>query len=445
MIPRQWDGRSLPNRPGGGVGSEGVWAEIHVFRGRMYVTGTWGTSTGEFVRDRASDRRLGKTIMRLAGQQAQCRPPGRRTPWHDFCEREAGVPVRQFRPEKRLRALRTAGGWQVDRRPGHHPESVWTVPDSAGPAGLAAVVRRELAAMEPQWPAVRRVMIMTMATGQLVVVPNIDGYDVGPARILAPDGGTDAVRAALGDAGGERAEAADLGVDPQLLKGRARVIFDERSDGSVELTGDDHRKWHGRIDALDEACAAAVRMISQLPTRHLPPGTPGGAGFGFKCCWLAVKGATLDEVAAAVGLVDRRAVTWDEGVDLAYRQQVFVSPPTGGWVFVVGNRLPFDGRAVAGLSDRLKTEVQFFGTHRVSDYHEWALARDGRLRRRVHGEGIDFEEEGARTPVEAGLDLESIYEGDVMEVAGAWSIDPQTLDVVEASAPTGLAGRIPER
>jgi hypothetical protein len=163
-----------------------------------------------------------------------------------------------------------------------------------------------------------------------------------------------AVRAAFADAGaepGNNVEQRDAlvaaGVDPHWLNGAAEITLDELSDGSVEITGVGCRR-----------------------NRH----------------------------------VDRRRRVesdWDEGVVSAYDRKVFVSPPTGGWVFVVDQLLPLDGRSVAGLSARLGTEVQYFGTHRVPETHEWACAVDGRLVRRLFYGGCsgEFEQEGPRYPL----------------------------------------------
>ena len=40
-----------------------MWAEIHVFEGRMYVTGIWGSSGGVPVADTTSDGELGQAIL----------------------------------------------------------------------------------------------------------------------------------------------------------------------------------------------------------------------------------------------------------------------------------------------------------------------------------------------------------------------------------------------
>jgi hypothetical protein len=452
-----------------------VWAEIHVFQGRMYVTRQWGRSTGVRVDDGISDAGLGEVILAQldrpdvpAFRFGRLRHWRKRTPWEIFCEDVVGVPDWRFRPEKRVRAFEIDGVWQVDAKPTIMEAPARVVAAGEGVRGLGAAVRRELASLDPRWPTVAQVIIMTTATHQLVVMPNIDSSTVGPARILAPPvevtALVEAVRAALADADFERknppayeAALSAAGIDPHLLDGGVQVILAELSDGTVQLTsfadGDptEEQPRLGRIDDLVEACTTAIDMIHSLPTRHLPPGTPTGASFGYKCSWLAVRGSTLDGVTAAIGLTDTRPVDWDEGVRAAYDHQVFVSPSTAGWVFVVGAQLPFDGLAVAALSAQLGTEVQYFGTHRVSEYHEWVYATGGRLVRRLYCDGSSgsFEQQGPPTAVEIELNLPamsaddwSIDEQTVMQVAAAWSADPTTLHLVEATSRTGVCGTL---
>ncbi|MFC4063947.1 hypothetical protein, partial [Actinoplanes subglobosus] len=275
-----------------------------------------------------------------------------------------------------------------------------------------------------------------------------------------------AVRAALADSSGEMTPWADglaaAGVDPRLFRGCAEVLFDELADGSVRLTGAGsagnrpvaERTWTGRADDLAAACDELARMLAGLPVEHLPPGTPSGTSFGIKRTWLAVRGSSVEEVAAAVGLTGARAAGWDEGVAATYDDgQVFVTPPIAGWILVVNTVHGHGAPSVADLSARLGTEVQFFGNHRVSDYAEWARAVDGQLIRHVYcgeslGPDVLCEEEGVPTPVEIEIGFTESEPGttwadedDVLRVAGAWSIDPTSLDVIESSPRDGLLGR----
>ena len=194
-------------------------------------------------------------------------------------------------------------------------------------------------------------------------------------------------------------------------------------------------------------------------------------GFGYKTCWLAVRDRTTAEVADALRLTKRVAMAFGPGTDLAYGTGVYVTPELAGWTLAHSqNELweylePTDTRfaaRLAGLSARLG-EVQFFATHRVSEYHAWAWARDGHLLRaycyigdsgtiplfigeptaaeRAAGVGTRTFEAGHESWTddewEAWLDT-TPNEATVMRIAGSWSINPQTLDAVSG---TGVYGR----
>jgi hypothetical protein len=183
-------------------------------------------------------------------------------------------------------------------------------------------------------------------------------------------------------------------------------------------------------------------------------------GFGGKQAWLAVRSEPgradpAGAVIAALGLRDLGPVPWRDGIDLAYLtdDRVAVTPPlAGAWVLVAGRRLlrpdaPVD---VVALSARLATEVQFFATHRVTELHRWQRAVDGELVRAFGYVGQTGEVTswfGVPDPAErdAGLpgtlDEETtvlVGEKDVLKVAGAWSIDPTTLNGRPAPGPLRL-------
>ena len=94
------------------------------------------------------------------------------------------------------------------------------------------------------------------------------------------------------------------------------------------------------------------------------------------------------------------------------------------------------------------SDVQFFGTHRVVDYHAWARVLNGKLVRHYAFVGdraetvCDF---GKLTDDERKLGL--VFDGkkfpaeqDVMNLAAAWSIDPSTLDQLKLDKSVGQLG-----
>jgi hypothetical protein len=186
-------------------------------------------------------------------------------------------------------------------------------------------------------------------------------------------------------------------------------------------------------------------------------------GFGGKQAWLAVRDGHPAAVLAALGLRDLGEVPWRAGVDLAHLtdDRVAVTPPLPGaggasWVLATGRWLLRPGTAVdvATLSARLGTEVQFFATHRVDEVHRWQRAAGGDLARSFGyvgrtGEVTSWRGEPDQAERDAGLpavlDGDAtvlVAERDVLRVAGAWSIDPTTLDGRPAPAPlrVGAAG-----
>ncbi|BCY09984.1 hypothetical protein [Actinoplanes sp. L3-i22] len=441
------------------------WGEVEVFQGRTFVT-RGRLTTGVAVDGDAAGAGLGEAILRLYALDPESYRDEQAS-WRRFCADVVGVPAWRYRPEKSARVFLSDDTWQVAVDPAG-PEAEMPV-GAVGdvPHELGAMVRGVLDAAEPRWPAIRQAMIMTLATGRLIVMPVVAATVVGPVFTAEPAVLLAAVRAALAESDRDRGEnpeyaeaLAAAGIDWHLLNGCATVHLEELSTGSARLTGAGsagnrpvaERTWLGSAGDLAAVCAEAGRMIADLPVEHLPPGTPAGTSFGIKQCWLAVRASTVERVAAAIGLAGGTATGWAEGVPAARGGQVFVSPPAGGWIFVVNAGRWSGGRSVASLSAELGTEVQYFGNHRVADYAEWALAVDGRLVRHVYcSESTEegCEETGAPTPVEIEMGFSATEPGgmwadqdDVMRVAAAWSIDPHALGVIESSPRPGLLGHL---
>lgn len=182
-------------------------------------------------------------------------------------------------------------------------------------------------------------------------------------------------------------------------------------------------------------------------------------GFGGKQAWLAVAGGDAYAVLKALDLEDLGEVSWRDGIDLAHLtdDRVAVTPPLPGardtlWTLATGRRLllPAAHVDVVELSAALRTEVQFFATHRVTETHRWLRAVDGELIRAFGYVGQTGEVTtwfGEPGPAERALGLPAepdeettvlINEKDVLTVADAWSIDPTTLTGRAASGPLRL-------
>jgi hypothetical protein len=166
--------------------------------------------------------------------------------------------------------------------------------------------------------------------------------------------------------------------------------------------------------------------------------------FGYKTAWIAARSTDAARVIRALDLRGTAPSTGEAGVDASYEdhdagygRKVFVTRPIDGWTLAVSTGFfrhaddnpPSFGDWIARLSAELGCEVQYFSTHRVVETHCWARAVDGELQRAYGYSGasgevmVDF---GEKTEEEAE-DLSLPDEGDVMTLAGQWSVDPSVL------------------
>jgi hypothetical protein len=173
--------------------------------------------------------------------------------------------------------------------------------------------------------------------------------------------------------------------------------------------------------------------------------------FGYKIVWFAVKSHDAKKIAAVLGYRDLQPCNWKIGIDRAYGQNVFLTPPLGDWTLVVGLGLPSadsDG-SEARVTDALERlsaefgEAQWFASHRVVDYYAWARYVNGKGVRHYSylGErGETLRDVGTRERFEARQELAN--EPMVMRAAAEWSIDPLTLDKwTEGGVATGWLAR----
>lgn len=193
--------------------------------------------------------------------------------------------------------------------------------------------------------------------------------------------------------------------------------------------------------------------------------------FGYKMSWLAVRSDDPARIAKLLKLEGLQSANWETGIAAAYAFQehkVFISPPVTGWVFILCSSFPEfidpenPDNCTPPFQDLCRScdPVFFFSTHRVVEYHAWARLDSGQVSRAYaylgergetmwnHGEqteeernlGLNYFED---TPPEGQgdeywdrEDLKYPSEEDVMEIAGAWSLNPQSLN--EADAPLGV-------
>ncbi|HEY2790824.1 MAG TPA: hypothetical protein VGJ28_00620, partial [Micromonosporaceae bacterium] len=160
----------------------------------------------------------------------------------------------------------------------------------------------------------------------------------------------------------------------------------------------------------------------------------------------AVRSRSTAEVADGLALGGRRPMSYADGTDAAYDSGVFVAPPIGEWTLAHGTELSDDIEPLgsdflpwlAKLSRHLG-EVQYFGTHRVSEWHQWARADSGTVLRAFgYADGEVMLSVGEPTAAEIDIDPD---EEDVLRIAGQWSVNPGEIDD-EAVAEPGLFGSL---
>lgn len=212
---------------------------------------------------------------------------------------------------------------------------------------------------------------------------------------------------------------------------RNRIRVKSRSDLAVEL-------------------AKHFDFSHENATASLSSPEPCGVPFGYKIGWFAVSSAnTATEIASSLGMVNLKRADWQTGIEQAYAGKAFISPPLDEWILIPTHALLRSSGASAAkdfksrlksISSNLVGEVQLFVTYRVAEFHMWACARRGKLRRAYayFGERMSVVwEEGKITPSEKKAGVGRIdfipTEETVMEVASAWSVDPTDLGSREST------------
>lgn len=180
--------------------------------------------------------------------------------------------------------------------------------------------------------------------------------------------------------------------------------------------------------------------------------------FGYKMQWFAVKTNDQKKIAEIIKLKKVSKSNWENGIKGAYQNSVFITPQINDWIIVCGHGIP-SGKEKQLLVDLSKEfgEVQFFATHRVSDYHSWMKAINGTIERSfTYSDEYDngYAAQGNPTRIEKENGLTKEIENDseyidfideefLMKIAKNWSIDPTQLSQRKDIKPElGIVGTI---
>lgn len=454
----------------------GVFAEFHEFDGRWFVTGRWAAGSGAALERPVAAADLGKAVMsRIEAARRSPRPlvvslqehlDGQREEageWTRFCGMVAGVPVHRYRPEKRLVILADPTGMRChDAR---HSPPRWEPLPGGPPAALGRALIARIERLPPSWPT-RAAAAVALDGATMLVYPRQDIYSAAPVAQVPADASAGAVGSevleALGasSAGGEvtpeqvsegfKAALREAGWTLGRLNAAAKVFIRRTTIGEVFVGGvDSDEDIPVTGEGAEQVGAAVMAQFGTMTSRAPAPPGHHPASFGPKTGWIAIRAASADAVVEALDLRDVRPASWDDGIEAAYSEGVFVGPPVNGWVFAAGVGLLTKRVDPAALSGQLGAQVQLFRTHRVTEGHEWSLAENGTVIRAVRylGETGEFHQLGEPTSIERSLGLDNpgadISEDDVFAVAGAWSLDPTTLHNRQTEAAAGTWGQLP--
>lgn len=218
-----------------------------------------------------------------------------------------------------------------------------------------------------------------------------------------------------------------------------------------------------KLDSTSSVKVAPKSVESQSSGVAKTSGSP--VSFGFKLAWVAMHTTDATAVAQALQLKGLQRCSWQQGVDGAYEQSVFVTPSIGGWTLVVGRPLPFlDGEASVQAAEALVSqlsrqfgEAQYFSSHRIIEAHGWIRGLHGQIVRayaHVGEQGETVVATGKSSAAEPATlvntrslaaqrdtaylerpELTSPSEELVMQIAAQWSVDPTSLDTRHDIAP----------
>jgi hypothetical protein len=218
----------------------------------------------------------------------------------------------------------------------------------------------------------------------------------------------------------------------------------------------------GAVLLAAPACTKKEPAFAAL-SGTLTPDAP--EGFGPRIVWFAFR-SSPETVARALELKNPASSSWADGLKAAYQGRVFITPPIAetGWVLAASTRFPDPGdrghrdEATPTLERLSRTlgEVQYFATYDVLDLHAWARFVNGTAVRKLAFLGADnllLWADGEPTPKERELSVAFVAKGVIKEpfpteenvfaIAGAWSVDPTTLQTRNLPPSLGVVGSPP--
>lgn len=130
--------------------------EFHEFRGRWFVTDRWGAGSGIAVKRNIRKSSLGKKVRgRIWAARSDWRSSRSQADefelWARFCETEAGVPVNEYRPEKRIVIL--AGQVGTRWHDGNQSPPQWQRLPNRSARALGKALIKRMNHIEPAPPA----------------------------------------------------------------------------------------------------------------------------------------------------------------------------------------------------------------------------------------------------------------------------------------------------
>ena len=209
-----------------------------------------------------------------------------------------------------------------------------------------------------------------------------------------------------------------LGLGAAALVRRSRRRKDAGEAGRAERP-DKAPDFRGPVYTVD---------YEEVPEEPVP--------FGYQLSWLAVRSTDPEAVLQALGGRPLRAADWNAGVAAAYAGERFLSPCLNGFVLVLGGAEEEQARRLAASFGT----VEYFATHRVTEYHAWARYDGGRCARSYAYDGERGEvlrDQGPLTMEEIALGFGALprqggaayerppTEEDVLDIAAAWGPDPR--------------------